>query len=66
MPIFDFLCLNCGKKFDLIISNADKNKVLCPECNSSNIKQLLSLFNTGRTGKKPAGCQECSAGMNSG
>lgn len=51
MPVFDFLCLNCGEKIDLIISSADKKKVLCLECKYSDIKQLISLFNTGGTGK---------------
>ncbi|MGS0764911.1 FmdB family zinc ribbon protein [Syntrophomonas curvata] len=66
MPIFDFLCQNCGKKFDIMIANADKNKVKCPECNSSEVKQLLSLFNTGGTKSAPAGCQGCSAGATGG
>lgn len=67
MPIFDFLCQNCGNKFDVMISNADKNKVQCPECKSTQVKQMLSLFNTGRTGKSvPTSCQGCSAGASSG
>jgi putative FmdB family regulatory protein len=66
MPIFDYLCHQCGKKFDIMISNADKDKVKCPECNSGNVKQLLSLFNTGGGSKTlPASCQGCSA-MNAG
>jgi putative FmdB family regulatory protein len=46
MPIFDFACQDCGKKFDLMISNQDKHKAKCPECGSSQIKQLVSLFST--------------------
>ncbi|HHV16272.1 MAG TPA: zinc ribbon domain-containing protein [Gelria sp.] len=66
MPIFDFLCQQCGHNFDVMISNADKDKVKCPECNSGDVKQLLSLFNTAGGGPKtlPASCQGCSA-MNS-
>jgi hypothetical protein len=31
-----------------MISNADKDHVRCPQCDSGNIKQLLSLFSTGK------------------
>lgn len=44
MPIFDFSCQDCGNKFDLMISNRDKDKVKCPECGSSKVRQLLSLL----------------------
>jgi len=64
MPIFDFQCKECGKKFDLMISNSEKAKATCPDCNSSNLKQMLSLFNTGG-GSKPTpmsdNCSTCSA-----
>ena len=65
MPIFDFQCQDCGEKFDLMISNAEKAKATCPDCNSSNIKQMLSLFNTGGGSSKAApmsdNCSSCSA-----
>lgn len=64
MPIFDFQCQECGKKFDLMISNADKAKATCPDCKSSNLKQMLSLFNTGGGAKSspaPDNCSACSA-----
>ena len=50
MPIFDFKCRQCGHKFDLMISNADKEKAACPECGAVNAQQLLSLLNTSRPG----------------
>ena len=27
MPMFDFVCQECGNKFDTIVSNADKESV---------------------------------------
>jgi putative FmdB family regulatory protein len=61
MPIFDFSCQDCGNKFDLMISNRDKDKVKCPECGSSEVRQLLSLFNTSSGGSKTVQ-PSCSAG----
>ncbi len=60
MPIFDFACQDCGSKFDVMISNADKDKVVCPNCSSNNIKQLLSEFHTGKT--RPVSGPGCSQG----
>ena len=61
MPIFDFECRKCGHKFDLIISNADKEKAKCPQCGAMNLKQLLSSFSTSRLGNIPDSCSGCSA-----
>ncbi|MGR6836506.1 FmdB family zinc ribbon protein [Syntrophomonas erecta] len=54
MPIFDFSCRECGEKFDLMIANKDKDKVRCPKCGASNVKQLLSMFSTTGGSKSPA------------
>jgi len=61
MPIFDFECRKCGHKFDLIISNAEKDKAKCPQCGAMNLKQLLSSFSTARVGNIPDSCSGCSA-----
>jgi putative FmdB family regulatory protein len=61
MPIFDFECRECGHKFDLIISNAEKDKAKCTQCGAMNLKQLLSSFGTARVGKISDSCSGCSA-----
>lgn len=58
MPIFEFQCRDCNNQFTLLISNADKNKAKCPQCNSGNVRQLLSLFSTGR-GSKSNSADNC-------
>jgi len=65
VPIFEFECKDCGTKFDVMISNKDKDKVACKACGSREVKQLLSMFATTGTGAaSPANaCQTCpSAG----
>lgn len=66
MPRFDFSCLECGKQFDVIVSNADKHKVRCPECGAGNIKQMLSLFNTTKSSGKNDSRESCHTCSNSG
>jgi putative FmdB family regulatory protein len=41
MPLFDYLCLDCGQVSEVLISTSD---VLpqCENCSSSNLKKLLS------------------------
>lgn len=67
MPIFDFACQECGKEFDLMIANKDKNLVRCPDCGSSQVKQLFSLFSTGGSKSSPPACGTgCSAASGGG
>lgn len=64
MPIFDFECRKCGHKFDLMISNSEKDKAKCPQCGEMNLKQLLSSFSTAspaRAGQIPEACSGCGA-----
>ncbi len=65
MPRFDFTCQECGKQFDVLVSNADKHKVSCPECGTNNIKQMLSLFNTTKSGGKSDARESCHCCSNS-
>lgn len=65
MPIFDFICKQCGHKFDLMISNSEKDKVRCPEC-GAEVKQMLSSFNTGGSTAPMDSCQGCAAARGGG
>ncbi len=63
MPIFDFGCSHCGHKFERMISNEEKKNICCPQCGTPEIKQLLSVFNTGSRGEKNAfPCQAACSG----
>lgn len=48
MPIYTFICEDCGEKFDLLIGvTADQEEYKCKKCNSANIKRTLSTFSVG-------------------
>lgn len=53
MPIYEFQCQECQKKFEtLLASSAKVNEVSCPECQSKNIKKVISA--TSNYGLKTA------------
>lgn len=67
MPIFDFACTKCGNKFDIMIANAAKDSVRCPQCGAADVIQLFSSFNTGGGGKiKKDSCQSCQLASSGG
>ena len=44
MPIYEFLCEKCGYKFTVLIPVAERDQVSCPDCKSSEVKQLITGF----------------------
>lgn len=46
MPTYDYLCRECGHEFTRIMSfkEYEAAKVTCPQCNSQEVKQQMTLF----------------------
>ena len=46
MPTYDFRCEKCKKKYTLMltISEYEKMKPRCPKCKSTRVKQQLTPF----------------------
>lgn len=62
MPIFEYRCEGCSKKFEKLVRG--KEKIECPVCGSRRLTKLFSTFGvksgdrfTGSTGS----CSSCSA-----
>ncbi len=41
MPLYDFLCSDCGKESEILVASI-KEKVKCVSCGSGNVKKMLS------------------------
>lgn len=43
MPTYDYVCLNCRKRFDVFMSYAEygKRPVLCPHCQSVDVRRRI-------------------------
>lgn len=68
MPIFEFVCSECGKEFDILISASKKDQVECPACGSSQLKKKLSSFSTtgGSKPSSPDSCRICASAQSGG
>jgi len=61
MPIFEFVCLDCGDSFDrLLRSSYAISDINCPSCESQDVKKKLSLFSS----KISSGTQNATAAAN--
>ena len=74
MPLFEYKCMECGTKYDVLQKSTKKQEdVICPNCNSSHNKKLLSTFsasinNSGGNSCASGNCEipysgGCSSGM---
>jgi putative FmdB family regulatory protein len=57
MPVYEFQCLDCGKKFETVATLAEKEAGLspvCPKCGRNRVRQVFSRF-TLLTGSKTDG-----------
>ncbi len=64
MPIFEYLCKNCGQAFEKIVPRYDSSAD-CIHCNSENVEKQLSVFAIAGSSKDSAaadaGCSRCGA-----
>ena len=43
MPIYEYQCRRCKKQFQsLVMNEEEEKKVFCPECESRDLKRLIS------------------------
>ena len=63
MPIYEFVCEDCGHPFEeLLLSAAALEELKCPHCNSISILKKISLFssNAGTAGTGSQASQACT------
>ena len=66
MPIFEYLCKDCGRPFEKIVPRYD-SQADCIHCNSGNVEKQLSVFAVAGSSSgdsdsfADAGCGRCGA-----
>ncbi|MGQ9679059.1 MAG: FmdB family zinc ribbon protein [bacterium] len=66
MPIREFCCSSCGRIFEELIRHENEEKnLVCPNCGSSGIRRVFSVFGVAGTEKKVHSsgnsCSHCSS-----
>jgi putative FmdB family regulatory protein len=51
LPIFEYLCGDCGKLFETLVLKPGRDHVSCPACGKPNVEQQLSQFLSPVPGK---------------
>jgi putative FmdB family regulatory protein len=54
MPIYEYLCDDCGERYERIVMNGN-TKITCPKCESSKKTIQLSVFAAPANGGKSSG-----------
>jgi putative FmdB family regulatory protein len=63
MPIFEYLCEDCGSKFEKLVRGSAAHGVQCPACGQEHLRQEFSTFaaRANRTSREAA--PSCPSGM---
>jgi putative FmdB family regulatory protein len=51
MPIFEYLCDDCGARFEKLVLRPASDQVLCPSCGKDHLTQQISAFLSPVPGK---------------
>ena len=54
MPMYDYSCGQCGRRFEELVTNSSQ-KVVCPDCGSEDVEKEISLFSSSKGGCSPFG-----------
>ena len=65
MPIYEYLCDDCGERYERIVMNV-KTKITCPKCESSKKTIQLSVFAAPANGGKASGGPSSAPGSGGG
>lgn len=64
MPIFEYLCEDCGNKFEKLVRRPGLDQVLCPSCGQSHLEQQFSSFAAHSNGREDfSDMPSCPSGM---
>jgi putative FmdB family regulatory protein len=65
MPIYEFKCNACQKRFESLVRLGKEAEVVCEFCGSREVRKLLSAFGIGGGSsriKASSGCSSCAGG----
>ncbi|MEM1008648.1 MAG: zinc ribbon domain-containing protein [Myxococcota bacterium] len=61
VPLFEFGCASCGRRFEELVSHGEESSAVCPFCGSEDTSRLLSRFAMPRGQKDTSEREQHSA-----
>ena len=62
MPIFEYVCKDCNKRFEALVRGAQKAE--CPSCHGRKLEQQLSVFAVAGSSKSSNFGSDFDSGAN--
>ncbi|UCE26612.1 MAG: zinc ribbon domain-containing protein [Candidatus Coatesbacteria bacterium] len=56
MPLYGYVCDDCGKVFEVLVFAGTDRDISCPDCGSGDVTKLVSSFSTGGSGSSSDSC----------
>ncbi|MBN2842797.1 MAG: zinc ribbon domain-containing protein [Sedimentisphaerales bacterium] len=67
MPIYEYVCQKCGKKFEeLALSMINKTKIKCPDCGGDSARQVSTFAAHDNSGQTSCQLPDGSCGASGG
>ncbi|HUT19038.1 MAG TPA: zinc ribbon domain-containing protein [Anaerolineae bacterium] len=61
MPIYEYVCAECGHKFEkLVLSSRRAKKIQCPQCGSLSADKAISVFSGAVTSSSTGSATDCA------
>jgi putative FmdB family regulatory protein len=61
MPIYEYVCAECGHKFEKLVLSARRAKgIQCPECGSTSVDKAISIFSGAAGGASTTSASSCA------
>ncbi|HYA49065.1 MAG TPA: zinc ribbon domain-containing protein [Burkholderiales bacterium] len=64
MPIYEFVCRKCGRRFECLVPMGKEKDAVCPGCGAGEARKVLSSFGIGggsRLKTSSSSCGTCSS-----
>jgi len=64
MPIYEYACRKCGRRFECLVAAGKDRDVVCDKCGSAEVQKMISGFGIGggssRLKVSSSSCASCS------
>lgn len=64
MPLYEYECQKCGRRFESLVPAGREKDVACVECGAADVRKMISCFGIGggssRIKASSSSCTSCS------